>query len=101
MLQYTYVHMSNYTKQFTTGWTIGLIILVIFNLFMFFAPALYGLLINIVGSLDAAGILLILFFWPLFLAGAGLAIFGIIAAIIVDIVMLGVFYSAQKKYRLA
>lgn len=93
--------MPNYTKNFTIGWSIGLVALVIFNLFMFLAPALYDVLISFVGSLEGLGILLVILLWPLFLVATGLAIFAIIIAIIIDIIVLGIFYSAQKKNKLA
>ncbi len=89
--------MNKYSKNFIVGWSIGFTVLLILNLLLFFAPVLNNLVIDLINSFGDAAIILYLLLWPVLLFGTGLAIFGMILAIIIDIVVLAVFYSAQKK----
>lgn len=66
---------------------------------MFLSPVIYEGVIDLITSLDIIGILIALFFWPVFLAAAGLAFFGMIIAIVVDIIVLSIFYVAQKTQK--
>lgn len=89
--------MNKYSKKFITGWSIGFTFLLLFNLLMFFAPAISDAIFDWIGTLGTGAIVAWMLFWPLFLANIGLAVYGMIIAIIVDIVVLLIFYSAQKK----
>lgn len=89
--------MNKYSKNFIIGWSIGFALLLIFNLLLFFAPALDNLVSEMLNSLGAAAVLVYLFLWPVLLFSGGLATFGMVLAIIVDIIVLIIFYSVQKK----
>jgi len=89
--------MNKYSKNFIVGWSIGFTLLLIFNLLLLFAPALDDLVFEMINSRGTDAILVYLLLWPVLLFIGGLATFGMILAIMINIVVLAIFYSAQKK----
>lgn len=89
--------MNKYSKKFIIGWSIGFSLLLIFNLVLFFAPILNDAVFDWVSTLGTGAVIAWLILWPVLLASIGLSIFGMMIAIVVDIVVLLIFYSAQKK----
>lgn len=85
------------SKSFIIAWSIVLVALVIFNMALFLAPFIDDSLTAQLNNLGIIAVIIYLFLWPAFLFTGALATFGMLIALVVDIIVLTIFLLQFRK----